>query len=295
MSRSSSRIAVVGRGALATRVHQAARDLGIPTAAVAPGPHVDVVGAAIAAGCEAIHPAGGSLVARLALARHAHWAGLACVGPPLDVLTRLADPRTLRGLATGAGLAPLPDAAPGLATEPGLAPLPADSRLLPADSRWWHGVAATVGYPLRCCDRSGAGPIVTTASGLFAAVRAARCASASGEVFLRSARPLARADVPVLGDGRTAIALPGSAPAAVARAASTLARVAGYVGAATVVVARDGSGAWRLDRVLPHLRGDGATLDALRAEIAVFLGGRIERTRSGFVVHGADTHPAVGR
>lgn len=114
-----TRLLVANRGEIAIRIHRSAHDLGIETVAIAPaddaasrhvalattavelagsGPaaYLDiaaVVDAAVASGCDAVHPGYGFLAENAAFAEACVAAGLVFVGPTAETLRALGDKR----------------------------------------------------------------------------------------------------------------------------------------------------------------------------------------------------------
>jgi acetyl/propionyl-CoA carboxylase alpha subunit/acetyl-CoA carboxylase carboxyltransferase component len=125
---------IANRGEIAIRIARAATELGIRTVAVyseddADALHVrradearalpgvgptayleieQIIAAAVAAGCDAIHPGYGFLAEDPALARRVEHRGLAFVGPRADVLARLGSKAQARALAAEVGVPVLP-------------------------------------------------------------------------------------------------------------------------------------------------------------------------------------------
>lgn len=135
------RLLVANRGEVAIRVLRAAAELGVPTVAVyseddarslhvaradrahalagrGPAAYLDVegiAGAALAAGCDAVHPGYGFLAESAALARRCADAGLVFVGPDADALDLLGDKARARVHAARCGV-PILRGTPGPAS-----------------------------------------------------------------------------------------------------------------------------------------------------------------------------------
>lgn len=125
-----SRLMIANRGEVAIRVHRAAKALGIATVAVAPEDdqdslHVEradasvtlpgrgaaayldvaaIVGAAVAEGCDAVHPGYGFLSENAELAEQCGAAGVTFVGPSPESLALLGDKAAARTLAEQCGV-----------------------------------------------------------------------------------------------------------------------------------------------------------------------------------------------
>lgn len=131
------RLLIANRGEVALRIIRAAADLGITTVAVAPPDdaeslHVrradetvelsgkgvvayldvsELIAAATASGCDAIHPGYGFLSERADFASTCEGAGLVFVGPRPDTLARLGDKVAARRLAVECGVPVVPGTA----------------------------------------------------------------------------------------------------------------------------------------------------------------------------------------
>src|SRR5262249_10159714 len=137
------RLLIANRGEIACRIARTCRAMGIPTVAVfsdadEDAPHVGacdeavrigpapsrasylaidrVIGAARAAGADAVHPGYGFLAENAEFAAACLDAGLVFVGPPPEVIARLGSKERARELAARAGVPVVPsfpiDAAP---------------------------------------------------------------------------------------------------------------------------------------------------------------------------------------
>jgi acetyl-CoA carboxylase biotin carboxylase subunit len=129
------RLFVANRGEIAVRILRCARDLGLPTVlgvsaadrdslgariadrtvVLGPAPaaqsYLDariVVAAAVATGCDALHPGYGFLSEKPELARLCEEAGMAFVGPRPDTIAALGDKLAARKLAREAGVPTVP-------------------------------------------------------------------------------------------------------------------------------------------------------------------------------------------
>ncbi|MFC8733207.1 biotin carboxylase N-terminal domain-containing protein [Luteimicrobium sp. NPDC057192] len=230
-----------------------------------------VVGAAVAAGAEAIHPGYGFLSESPALARACAAAGLTFVGPPVAALELMADKLAAKRLVGGRGVPVLPGTLDGAALAAGT----------PAAA-----IAATardVGYPLLVKPSAGGGGkgmvVVRTPDDLAAALDSARrVAGASfGDDTLLLEHLVERPrhiEVQVLADTHGAVvylgerectlqrryqkvveeapspALDDAARARLGEAACEVARSVGYVGVGTVeflVPADDPASFWFIE------------------------------------------------
>ena len=132
-----SKLLIANRGEIAVRIARAAAELEIATVAVysaddARALHVrqadeahalqgngavayldieQIVGAAIATGCDALHPGYGFLAENAALARACEAAGVTFVGPTPEALELFGDKSRARALAAAAGVPVLPGSA----------------------------------------------------------------------------------------------------------------------------------------------------------------------------------------
>ncbi|MEW2299816.1 acetyl-CoA carboxylase biotin carboxylase subunit [Streptomyces sp. NPDC006655] len=137
------KILIANRGEIALRVARACRELGVASAAVystadarsavvrfadeavhiGPPPakrsYLDVpnvIEAALKCGADAIHPGYGFLSEDADFAEVCQDNGITFVGPPPEVMHRIADKATVRGLMAGAGLPVLPGSEGAVAT-----------------------------------------------------------------------------------------------------------------------------------------------------------------------------------
>ena len=268
-----SRLFIANRGEIALRIIRTAQRMGIETvlgasaadaaslpaqiadhvAIVGPGPssqsylEIDrVVAAAVAAGCDAVHPGYGFLSENAVFASAVLAAGMRFVGPDIATLAGMGDKLAARALAVEAGLPVLPG---------GEAATRADV----------HTRAAQTGYPLLLKAVAGGGGKgmrrVDRAEELDTALDMAQseAQAAFGNAAVYVERFVARGrhvEVQLLGDGTCAIhlgtrdcsiqrrfqklveeapapAMPEAARAAIEDAAVRLARHLGYRGAGT--------------------------------------------------------------
>jgi len=160
------RVLVANRGEIAVRIVRACADAGIESVVavseadrasraalvadravcIGPAPATDsyldvprVVAAALATGCDAVHPGYGFLAERPELARACAEHGLTFVGPPADVIARGGDKAVARELAASLGI-----------------PVGAGSGVL-ADAIRAATVAEEVGYPVVLKAAAGGG------------------------------------------------------------------------------------------------------------------------------------------
>jgi len=208
-----------------------------------------VVAAALATGCDAVHPGYGFLAERPELARACAEHGLVFVGPPADVIARGGDKAVARELAASLGI-----------------PVGAGSSVL-ADAASAAAVADEIGYPVVLKAAAGGGGrgmvLVAEAAALPAAFEAAseeaRLAFGDGRMYLERFVTRARhVEVQVLADAHGGVVhlgerdcsaqrryqklveeapatlVPGEIRRDLCTAAVELARALGYVGAGTV-------------------------------------------------------------
>ena len=215
---------IANRGEIAVRVIRTCRHLGIETVltvsdadagsvpaaladrAIRIGPasaaesylNVEaVVGAAVAAGADAIHPGYGFLAENPRLAQACEAAGIVFIGPGAEVLEAAGDKLAARGHAIAAGLPVLPG---GMVADAGEA----------------HALAGRIGYPVLVKAAGGGGGRglrVVREPGQLAdavAMAGAEAEAAFGDprVYLERYASAARhVEVQLLGDGRNVIHL----------------------------------------------------------------------------------------
>ena len=211
------RMLIANRGEIAVRVIRTCRRLGIETAltvaagdadsvparladkTIAIGSYLDVgevVGAAVAAGAEAIHPGYGFLSENPRLARACEAAGIVFIGPGADVLEAAGDKLAARNHAVAAGLPVLP----GGLVRAGAA----------------GEIAGRIGYPVLVKAAGGGGGrglrVVRDPADLAGAVAMgsaeAQAAFGDGRVYLeRYVSPARHVEVQLLCDGENVIHL----------------------------------------------------------------------------------------
>ncbi len=217
------RVLIANRGEIAVRVIGTCRRLGIETVlavseadadsvparladrtiSIGPGGLADtylsvaaVVGAAVAAEADAIHPGYGFLAENPRLARACEAAGIIFIGPGAEVLEAAGDKLAARAHAVAAGLPVLPGGPAG----------PADAGAL----------AGRIGYPVLVKAAGGGGGrglrVVRDAADLdhAVAVASAEAQAAFGDprVYLeRYVSPARHVEVQLLGDGQSVIHL----------------------------------------------------------------------------------------
>jgi acetyl-CoA carboxylase biotin carboxylase subunit len=220
------RVLIANRGEIAVRVIRTCQRLGIETVLAASAADVDsvparladraielgpggvpdtylsveaVVGAAVAAGADAIHPGYGFLAENPALARACEAAGIIFIGPGAEVLEAAGDKLAARGHAVAAGLPVLPG---GFAD--------------PAARAEAAALAGRIGYPVLVKAAGGGGGrglrVVRDAGDLdnAVAVASAEAQAAFGDprVYLeRYVSPARHVEVQLLGDGQNVIHL----------------------------------------------------------------------------------------
>ena len=220
------RVLVANRGEIAMRVIRAAEELGLDTVAVyseadrdaahvrlateaveiGPPPasrsYLDadaIIGAALAAGCDAIHPGYGFLSENAVFAARCAAEGLRFVGPRPEAISLMGDKAVARETAASVGVPVVPGTAGAIGSA------------LDATE-----AAATIGFPLLIKAAAGGGGrgirIVDRpddlASGITAARNEARAAFGDDSVYLERYIPSARhVEVQVFGDGDGAIHL----------------------------------------------------------------------------------------
>ena len=158
-----------------------------------------VVGAAVAAGADAIHPGYGFLAENPRLARACEAAGIIFVGPGAEVLEAAGDKLAARAHAVAAGLPVLPGGFPG-----------------PAGTADASALAGRIGYPVLVKAAGGGGGrglrVVGDAGDLGHAIEVAsaeaQAAFGDPRVYLeRYVSPARHVEVQLLGDGQNVIHL----------------------------------------------------------------------------------------
>ena len=219
-SRPLKRVLVANRGEIAMRVIRAAEELGLDTVAVyseadrdsghvrlateaveiGPPPaqrsylNADaIINAAIASGCDAIHPGYGFLAENAAFAARCAAAGLRFVGPRPEAISLMGDKAAARETAASVGVPVVPGTAGGIGSVPEATE-----------------AAARLGFPLLIKASAGGGGrgirIVDRpdelASRITAARNEARAAFGDDSLYLERYIPSARhVEVQVFGDG----------------------------------------------------------------------------------------------
>jgi len=216
------RILIANRGEIAVRVIRTCQRLGIEAVLATSGADADsvparladrtimigpadaylsveaVVGAAVAAGADALHPGYGFLAENPRLARACEAAGIIFVGPGAEVLEAAGDKLAARAHAVAAGLPVLPGG-----------PVPGG----PADA---GALARRIGYPVLVKAAGGGGGrglrVVRDPAALGEAVAVAsaeaRAAFGDPRVYLeRYVSPARHVEVQLLGDGQDVIHL----------------------------------------------------------------------------------------
>ncbi|HKA00416.1 MAG TPA: pyruvate carboxylase, partial [Candidatus Solibacter sp.] len=254
-----------------------------------------IVALAAEKGVDAIHPGYGFLSENPALPRACERAGITFVGPSADLLDLLGDKTAARRLALQAGIPRVPG------TEEAV-----------TDSRKAERIAGEIGYPLiikAAFGGGGRGMRVVDKPADFAgrleeAQRESAAAFGNDAVFLeRFVRRAKHVEVQILGDRygnilhlyerdcsvqrrhqkvvevAPAVALDPKIRAALADAAVTLARAAGYYNAGTVEFLVDAdSGEWYFIEVNPRIQVEHTVtemvtgIDLVRAQIQVAQG-----------------------
>jgi acetyl-CoA carboxylase biotin carboxylase subunit len=278
-------VLIANRSEIAVRVARACREAGLATVAVfseadrgaphvlaadrampiGPPPAVEsylnvpaVIGAARAAGADAVHPGYGFLAESAAFARAVEAAGLVWIGPPADVIATMGDKLAARAAVARAGVPVVPGA-----------------DVVVHDAAEAARRAAQLGYPVLVkAAAGGGGKGMRTVSGepeladaLAAARREAESAFGDGRVYLEKVviRPR-HVEVQVLGDGHGTLVHLGERECSVQRrhqkiveetpcpaltprlradmtaAALAAARTVGYVSAGTVEFLLDADG-----------------------------------------------------
>ena len=320
------RILVANRSEIAIRVFRAASELGIATVAVyaeqdklslhrfkadeayqigrglGPIPAYlsidEIIGVAVAARVDAIHPGYGFLSESPEFAEACAAAGILFIGPTPDTMRRLGDKVEARGVAISAGVPVMPA-----------------SGALPYDDVEIHRAAEGIGYPLMLKAIWGGGgrgmrPIESEAALLGAVASARREAMAAfgkDEVYIEKLIRRARhVEVQLLGDQhgslfhlferdcsiqrrRQKVVERAPAPyldskmrSELCEAALRIGRAVGYVGAGTVEFLVDvDSGAFYFIEVNPRIQVEHTVteavtrLDIVKAQIRIAEGGRL--------------------
>lgn len=219
------RVFVANRGEIAVRVIRAARELGLETvqavsaadreglaarmadavAEVGPAQAAKsylnkeaVLAAAVASGCDAVHPGYGFLSENAEFAEMVERAGLAFVGPAARTIRAMGDKAAAREAARAAGVPTVPGS---------------EGRVGAADAR---RVADRIGYPVMVKASAGGGGrgirVARTPEELDAlvpqAAAEAQAAFGDGGLYLERFVPRARhVEVQILGDGERVIHL----------------------------------------------------------------------------------------
>jgi len=220
------RVLIANRGEIAVRVIRTCQQLGIETVLAVAEADADsvparladrtirlgrggladtylsvqaVVGAAVAAGADAIHPGYGFLAENPRLARACEAAGIIFVGPGAEVLEAAGDKLAARAHAAAAGLPVLPGGFPG-----------------PAGAADASALAGRIGYPVLVKAAGGGGGrglrVVRDAGDLGHAIEVAsaeaQAAFGDPRVYLeRYVSPARHVEVQLLGDGQNVIHL----------------------------------------------------------------------------------------
>ena len=279
------RVLIANRGEIAIRVARACREAGIESVAVyseadRDAPHVraadlavrigeaasarsylsipDIVAAARAAGCDAVHPGYGFLSENADFARACEAAGLAFVGPPARVIEQMGSKVTARALMMEAGVPVVPGHTAADQTDEGIA-----------------AAAAKVGFPVVVKASAGGGGkgmrVVRDPASAPALIAAARreAIAAFGDGALYVERLIDRprhVEIQVFGDAHGHVvhlferecsiqrrhqkvieespstALTPAVRSAMGDAAVAAARAVGYVNAGTIEFLLEGSG-----------------------------------------------------
>jgi acetyl-CoA carboxylase, biotin carboxylase subunit len=216
------KVVIANRGEIAVRIIRACREMGLSTVAVysdcdRDARHVRdadtavhigandarssylnidaILGAARAAGADAVHPGYGFLAENAAFAKACAGAGLTFIGPSADAIALMGSKTAARTAALAAGVPVVPG------TE---APLPAS-----AGEDELAGAANAVGFPLMVKAVAGGGGkgmrVVESPAGLFPAVQTARseAGSAFGDTAVYFERRLTKPrhiEIQLLGD-----------------------------------------------------------------------------------------------
>jgi pyruvate carboxylase len=263
-----------------------------------------IVAMAAEKGVDAIHPGYGFLSENPALPRACERAGITFVGPPAELLELLGDKTAARRLAQKAGIPRVPGTPEAI-----------------TDAKKAERAAAEIGYPLIVKAAFGGGGrgmrVVDKPADFAGKLEEARRESAAAfgndavflERFIRRARHI---EVQILGDRHgnilhlyerdcsvqrrhqkvvevaPAVSLDPKIRAALAEAAVTLARAAGYSSAGTVEFLVDGdTGEWYFIEVNPRIQVEHTVtemvtgIDVVRAQIQVAQGLRLHDAEMG--------------
>ncbi len=224
MSAPFQRVLIANRGEIALRLIRACHELGMEAVAVYSDPDIHarhvreadfavrigpapatesylradaIVEAAVAAGCQAVHPGYGFLAERASFAAAVEAAGMAFVGPDHAAIAALGDKLAARRAATAAGVPVVPGT---------LEPAPIDR---PDQAGAILAAARKVGFPLLVKAAAGGGGRgmrrVASADELPAALvsgsREAASAFGDGAVYIeREVLPARHIEVQLLGD-----------------------------------------------------------------------------------------------
>jgi propionyl-CoA carboxylase alpha chain len=333
------KVLVANRGEIARRVLRTLREMGIASAAVysdadwsapfvaeadeavrlGPAPAAEsylsvdrVLGAARRVGADAVHPGYGFLAENADFAARCAEAGLAFIGPPVDVLRRMGSKIEAKQMMEAAGVPVIPGA-PGA----GLS----DRELAAAARR--------LGFPVLVKASAGGGGkgmrIVREESALAEAVAAARRESASAfgddtlllERYFEAPRHI---EVQIVGDGHghvlhcferecsvqrryqkvveeaPSVAVDPALRHRLGQAAVSAGKAIGYVGAGTVEFLVDAAGAFYFLEVNPRLQVEHPVteavtgLDLVRLQILVAQGLPLPVTQEDLQERGIDGH-----
>jgi acetyl/propionyl-CoA carboxylase alpha subunit len=283
------------RGALHTRASDEAVCIGPPAPSDSYLNIAAILGAARAAGAQAIHPGYGFLSQSAAFARACGEAGIVFIGPSPESMELLGDKASSRRAAERSGVPTIPGVEGVARVEDAIRE------------------AETIGYPVLLKAVGGGGGRGMRRAGDAAELRAAfesarrEAAAAFGDdrLFLEKlVHPARHVEIQILGDGRDAIAigerecslqrryqkileespcssLSETTRAAMEKAAVALAREARYAGAATVEFLLGPSGAFYFLEVNTRLQVEHPVtemrsgLDLVRAQIEIAAGGAL--------------------
>ena len=234
MSRPVRTVLIANRGEIAVRIARACADLGIRSVAVysdadASAPHVHaadeavhigpaaaadsylsierIVGAALVAGADAIHPGYGFLSEDPRLPRAVEAAGLVFIGPPADTLEHLGNKLQARRAATRTGVPVVPGLELG---PPGSEPEKTEALGLPLMVK---AAAGGGGRGMRRVDRAADLP-----AAVAAASREAEAAFGDGTVYVeRLLTNVRHVEVQLVGDQHGRVACVGERECSVQR------------------------------------------------------------------------------